>query len=178
MKTAYKFRMYPNKRQEAMLGLTLETCRYLYNLALADRKNAYKIEGICRCYEDQAAMLVAEKKEGNYKVCGVDVHKKFLVATILSRDGTKDTKRFSMAIDGLLRFRDWVIGNNCGQVALESTGIYWYPIHAVLEEKVDLIVANVYKIKHTPGRKTDVNDSECIAELCLNGMIEPSRMKE
>jgi transposase len=101
------------------------------------------------------------------KVCGVDIHKKFLVATNLSRDGTKDTKRFSMVIDDLLRFRDWVIGNNCEQVALESTSIYWYPIHAVLEGKIDLIVANAYKIKHTPGRKTDVSDSEWIAELCL-----------
>src|SRR5512137_587392 len=38
------------------------------------------------------------------------------------------------------------------------------------------MVANAYKIKHTPGRKTDVIDSEWIAELCLNGMIEPSRI--
>jgi len=50
-----------------MLDLTLETCRHLYNLALADRKNAYEVEDICRCYEDQAAMLTAEKKNGNFK---------------------------------------------------------------------------------------------------------------
>ena len=67
MKTAYKFRMYPNKQQEASLDLTLDTCRHLYNLALADRKNAYEVEGISRTYEDQAAMLVAEKKDGNFK---------------------------------------------------------------------------------------------------------------
>lgn len=110
------------------------------------------------------------------KVCGVDVHKKFLIATNLSRDGIKETKRFSMVIEDLLRFRDWILGNSCEQVAVESTGIYWYPIHAVLEGKIDLIVANAYKIKHTPGRKTDASDSEWIAELCLNGMIEPSRI--
>ncbi|MDD4448102.1 MAG: RNA-guided endonuclease TnpB family protein, partial [Methanothrix sp.] len=67
MKTAYKFRMYPNKQQEASLDLTLDTCRYLYNQALADRKNAYEQESISRTYEDQAAMLVAEKKDGNFK---------------------------------------------------------------------------------------------------------------
>jgi len=67
MKTAYKFRLYPNKQQEASLDLTLNTCRYLYNLALADRKNAYETEGISRTYEDQAAMLVDEKKDGNFK---------------------------------------------------------------------------------------------------------------
>jgi putative transposase len=67
MKTAYKFRMYPNRQQEAVLDLTLETCRHLYSLALADRKNAYEIEGISRTYEDQATMLTAEKKNGNFK---------------------------------------------------------------------------------------------------------------
>lgn len=67
MKTAYKFRMYPNRQQEAQLELTLNSCRHLYNVALADRKNAYEVEGISRSYEDQAAMLVAEKKDGNFK---------------------------------------------------------------------------------------------------------------
>jgi Helix-turn-helix domain. len=63
MKTAYKFRMYPNRQQEAQLDLNLETCRHLYNLALADRKYSYETEGISRTYEDQAAMLVVEKKD-------------------------------------------------------------------------------------------------------------------
>jgi transposase len=110
------------------------------------------------------------------RVCGADIHKKFLIATILSRDGTKITKRFGMILDDLLEFKNWVIENQCEQVAVESTGTYWIPIHAVLEGSVDLIVANAYKIKHTPGRKTDIIDSEWIAELCLNGMIEPSRI--
>ncbi len=67
MKTAYKFRMYPNRQQEAMLDLTLETCRHLYNLALADRKNAYETEGISQTYENQAAMLTVERNNGNFK---------------------------------------------------------------------------------------------------------------
>jgi transposase len=110
------------------------------------------------------------------KVCGADIHKKFLVATILSRDSTKVTQRFGMTLDDLLKFKIWVIENQCEQVAVESTGVYWIPIHAVLEDAVDLIVANAYKIKHIPGRKSDLIDSEWIAELCLNGMIEPSRI--
>ncbi len=67
MKIAYKFRIYPNKQHEDVLDLTLETCRHLYNRALADRKSAYEIEGICHCYEDQAAMLTIEKREGDFK---------------------------------------------------------------------------------------------------------------
>ncbi len=110
------------------------------------------------------------------KVCGADIHKKFLIATILSREGIKQTDRFCMTLDDLLAFKNWVIENGCEQVAVESTGGYWISIYSVLEGSVDLIVANAYKIKHTPGRKTDKIDSQFIAELCLNGMIEPSRI--
>ena len=66
MKTAYKFRMYPNKQQEAMLDVTLETCRHLYNTALADRKNTYEQQGKNRSYEDQAAILTIEKPDNPY----------------------------------------------------------------------------------------------------------------
>jgi len=109
-------------------------------------------------------------------VCGADIHKKFLIATILSRDGTKITKRFGMTLDELLNFKNWVIENGCEQVAVESTGTYWVPIHTVLEGSIGLIVGNAYKIKHTPGNKNDLDDADWIAELCLNGMIEPSRI--
>ena len=110
------------------------------------------------------------------KVCGVDIHKKFLIATILTRDGTKLQKRFETDIDNLLIFRDWVIEENCDCVAIESTGVYWYSVHAVLENKVELILANAHQIKHTPGRKTDALDSEWIAEVALNNQIDPSRI--
>jgi len=106
--------------------------------------------------------------------CGADIHKKFLVATVLLLDGTKLTKRFSMDLRSLFEFRDWVNANGCEAVAVESTGSYWVPIYRVLEGHVELIVANAYKIKNVPGRKTDTIDSEWIAELCRNGQINPS----
>jgi len=66
LKTAYKFRMYPTRQQARQLDQTLDTCRRLYNLALADRKAAYEVEGISRSYEDQAALLTVERKNGNF----------------------------------------------------------------------------------------------------------------
>jgi len=110
------------------------------------------------------------------KVCGADVHKRFLIATILSRDGTKQTQRFRMNPDELSKFRTWVVENGCEQVAVESTGIYWIPVLNAIEGYVDLILANAYKIKNTSRPKTDLTDSEWMAELCLNGMIKPSRI--
>ena len=109
-------------------------------------------------------------------VCGADIHQRFLVATILCRDGRKWTKRFLMNVNGLLDFKAWLMSYGCQKVAVESTGRFWIPVHMILDGTVDVIAANAYKIKHTTKKKTDLNDSEWLAELCLNDMIEPSRI--
>jgi transposase len=108
--------------------------------------------------------------------CGVDVHNRFIVATILSSDGLKLQDRFETNLEELLRFKDWLKDNGCRKVALESTGNYWLPIYHVLEGSVNFILANAYQIKHIPGRKTDALDSEWIAEICLKNLISPSRI--
>jgi transposase len=108
--------------------------------------------------------------------CGVDVHNKFIVATILSSDGLKLQNRFETSLEDLLKFKNWLKENGCHKVALESTGNYWLPIYHVLEGSANFILANAYQIKHIPGRKTDSLDSEWIAELCLKNLISPSRI--
>ncbi len=110
------------------------------------------------------------------KACGADIHKKFIEATILTSDGTNKHRRFKTDIKSLMEFREWLIDEDCQVIAVESTGIYWIPIHTILEGTVEVQVANAYNIKHIPGRKTDIRDSEWLAELCINGMIEPSRI--
>ena len=108
--------------------------------------------------------------------CGVDVHNRFIVATILSSDGLKLQDRFKTNLEELLKFKAWLKDNGCHKVALESTGNYWLPIYHVLEGSVNFILANAYQIKHIPGRKTDALDSEWIAEICLKNLISPSRI--
>ena len=108
--------------------------------------------------------------------CGVDVHNKFIVATILSSDSMKLQARFDTNLEDLLKFKYWLKENGCHKVALESTGNYWLPIYHVLEGSVNFILANAYQIKHIPGRKTDMLDSEWIAEICLKNLITPSRI--
>lgn len=108
------------------------------------------------------------------KACGIDAHKAFLSATILTLAGTKDTRKFSTCLDGLLDLRNWIIDNGCQRVTIESTGIYWIPAYTVLESKVETVIANPQQIKYIPGRKTDTLDSEWIAEVCLNGQVKPS----
>jgi transposase len=59
---------------------------------------------------------------------------------------------------------------------MESTGTYWIPVYSVLEDSMEVIVANPYMIKHIPGKKTDLIDADWLAELCLKDLIVPSRI--
>jgi len=110
------------------------------------------------------------------KVCGIDIHKRFLVVTILERNGPKKTKKFLNDLEQLLELKDWIITEQCQAVAFESTGEYWVSLYDVLQGYVEIIVANSYHIKWIPGKKTDTIDSEWIAELALNDLISPSRI--
>jgi transposase len=110
------------------------------------------------------------------KTCGADIHKDFLIATILSTDGLKLQHRFDTHLDGLLEFKSWLNENGCHKVAVESTGTYWISIYNALYGSVNFILANAYQIKSIPGRKTDTLDSEWIAEVCLKNLISPSRI--
>jgi transposase len=110
------------------------------------------------------------------KVCGIDVHKKFLVATILDREGTSETRRISQNTESLIELRTWIQSENCESVAFESTADYWRTLYLVLEDHVPVTVANAHHIKHVPGKKTDITDSHWIAQLELNNLITPSRI--
>jgi transposase len=113
---------------------------------------------------------------GREVVCGADIHKRFLLATILSSDGHKIQDRFDSDLEGLISFRNWLKDHGCQKVAVESTANYWLPIYSVMADDVEFVLANAYQIKHIPGRKTDTLDSEWIAELCLKDLISPSRI--
>lgn len=110
------------------------------------------------------------------KVCGIDVHKRTLVATILDRFGKKQTNNFTNTIPGIYLLRNWIYQEKCEVAAFESTGDYWIKLYESLEPIVQIEVANAYHIKHFPGKKTDILDSEWIAQLALNGQITPSRI--
>src|SRR5690242_5634238 len=74
----------------------------------------------------------------------------------------------------LERLRSWLRELGVTQVGMESTGVYWKPVHAILEGCFELIVANAHHIRNVPGRKTDVKDAEWTAELIRHGLVKPS----
>jgi transposase len=110
------------------------------------------------------------------KVCGADVHKDLIVATIWSEGSPLVLEEFGTTLAELERFRDWLISNKCEQVAFEATGVYWIPVNDALSPYIDTIVANPMRIRTIPNEKSDAKDSQWIAELCSNGQIKKSRI--
>ena len=108
------------------------------------------------------------------RVCGLDIHKDMIAACMI-KEGRRERKQFGTMTDDLLQLSAWLIENDCQMTAMESTGSYWKPIYNILEaENVPVIIANAQHIKAVPGRKTDVKDSEWIADLLRHGLVNAS----
>jgi len=112
------------------------------------------------------------------RACGLDVHQATVVACLLIVLGNgkvkKQIRTFGTTTRKWLALREWLLSEGCTHLAMESTGVYWKPVYAVLEGAVELIVANAQQIKNVPGRKTDVKDAEWIADLLRHGLLKPS----
>ena len=106
--------------------------------------------------------------------CGIDVHKKNLVATIKGVDLKEQTKTFSTFTEDLESLREWLKEHSITHVAMESTGVYWKPLYNVLEGNFEILLVNARHIKNVPGHKTDVKDSRWIAKLLLSGLLKGS----
>jgi len=110
--------------------------------------------------------------------CGLDVHQATVVACLLivRKDGRvqKQLRTFGTTTRELLSLREWLLSEGCTHVALESTGVYWKPVYAILEGAFQIVVANAQHVKKVPGRKTDVKDAEWIADLLCHGLLRSS----
>jgi transposase len=110
--------------------------------------------------------------------CGLDVHQATVVACLLAvlpnHKVSKQLRMFGTTTSELVQLRDWLRTEGCTHVAMESTGVYWKPVYAILEGGFELIVANAQHIKRVPGRKTDVKDAEWIADLLIHGLLKAS----
>lgn len=108
------------------------------------------------------------------RCCGLDVHKKTVVACVMT-PGRKETRTFDTMTRGLLALADWLMEHRVTHVAMESSGVFWKPIYNLLEGlRLTLLVVNAWHIKAVPGRKTDVKDAEWIADLLRHGLLRGS----
>lgn len=110
--------------------------------------------------------------------CGLDVHKKLIVACLISFNEAgelqKEIRYFSTMTKDILVLADWLTSAECTHVAMESTGVYWRPIWNLLEEQFELLLVNAQHIRAVPGRKTDTKDAEWIADLLQHGLLRAS----
>lgn len=109
---------------------------------------------------------------------GLDIHKQTVVVCVrrLRESGRvhKEVRTFGTVTAELLALSDWLAQQGVTDVAMESTGVYWKPIWNILEGSFQMMLVNARHIKQVPGRKTDVKDSEWIAELLQHGLLRGS----
>lgn len=109
--------------------------------------------------------------------CGLDIHKRTVVACLVQPAGdgwSKETRTFGTMTDDLLALRAWLAAAGCTHVAMEATGVYWKPVYRILEDLGTVLVINAQHFKNVPGRKTDIQDAEWIADLVQHGLLRSS----
>src|SRR5918992_717124 len=114
-----------------------------------------------------------------YERCaGLDVHKKTVVACVVTPEG-QQIRTFRTMTRSLLELADWLVEQRVTHVAMESSGVFWKPLYNLLEGlELTLLVVNARHIKAVPGRKTDVKDAEWIADLLRHGLLRGSHIPE
>src|SRR5215471_16845269 len=112
------------------------------------------------------------------RCCGLDVHKKLVVACVIITPSGGEPERtvhsFGTMTEDLLKLADWLETCGVSHVAMESTGVYWQPIWNLLEERFTLVLVNAQHVHQVPGHKTDVRDCEWLAELLRHGLLRGS----
>jgi transposase len=113
------------------------------------------------------------------RCAGIDVHKRFVTVCVLvgaaHLNPEPEIRKFGTINALLYQLRDWLLQENCKQVAMESTGPYWRPIFNILEEAgLKVTLANPQQVKNLRGHKTDMKDCQWLAHLLRHGMIRPS----
>ncbi|MCH2085271.1 MAG: IS110 family transposase, partial [Saprospiraceae bacterium] len=97
--------------------------------------------------------------------CGIDIHKKLLVATIRGTNIVEETREYASYTEAIEKLRQWLLENGITHVAMESTGVYWKPVYNILEADFEVILVNARHVKNVPGRKTDKKDSKWLTKL-------------
>jgi transposase len=112
------------------------------------------------------------------RCAGLDVHRDTVAACVRvpgeGGERHQEVRTFGTTTAQLVALREWLVGLGVSLVGMESTGIYWRPVMAQLEDHVECWLLNAEHLHNVPGRKTDVADSVWICELTEHGLVRPS----
>jgi transposase len=109
----------------------------------------------------------------------LDVHRDRVMACARVPDGAggrrEEVAEFGTTTSQLLMLSDWLVERGVTLVGMEATGVYWKPVHWILEEAIEQVwVINARHMRNVPGRKTDVADACWGAQLLEHGLVRPS----
>lgn len=114
-----------------------------------------------------------------YKTCcGIDAHKKFLIATVTkTTKGIRPSyqkKRFPASNGDIRRLKSRPLDNDCHGACTESTGKYWVPVFNLPENEVNATIANPKWVKAAKGNKDDTKGSKRVGGLFRLGLVPGS----
>src|SRR5262245_914102 len=111
------------------------------------------------------------------RCAGLDVHTRQVVAcvrTVVNHTLTYQRLTVPTTSRGLLALADWLAVHEVTHVAMEATGVYWKPVWHLLEGAFALTLANAQHVRNVPGRKSDANDAQWLADLLAVGVLRAS----
>ena len=112
------------------------------------------------------------------KACGVDVHKRFIIAVICDSSSANPSifaNRFSTFNNQLIAFKNWLIEHDCQNVCMESTGKYYVPVYNALKVLFPMSSLPILKwVRAIKGEKDDNKDAKWIADLFKLGLVRSS----
>jgi len=119
-----------------------------------------------------------------YRVAGIDVHKKVLVAVVADAEHPEtilEWRRFETGHAALKEFLQWLQGLDVQEAVMESTAQYWKPVWMALEPHMRLNLAQAQSNRAPRGRKSDLADAKRLlrrlvcGELYLSYVPEPEQ---
>ncbi|UCE51860.1 MAG: IS110 family transposase [Desulfobacterales bacterium] len=116
----------------------------------------------------------------NPNAAGIDIGSQTHYVAVPSDRDNEPVRSFGCLTPDLHQMARWLKSCRIETIAMESTGVYWVPVVAVLESYgFDVKLVDAYKVKNVPGRKTDVKDCQWLAELhrfgLLSGAFRPDK---
>jgi transposase len=119
-----------------------------------------------------APSMPAELKQVNLNAAGIDVGATVHFVCVPQGRDSQPVRSFGAFTADLEAIGDWLTQCGVTTVAMEATGVYWIPLFELLERRgFEVKLAEPSRLKHVPGRKSDVLDCQWIQQLHTFGLL-------
>ena len=106
---------------------------------------------------------------------GIDVGASEIFVAVAADRDAEPVRSFATFTRDLNSLADWLQACGIRSAAMESTSVYWIPLHQILEARgIEVCLVNAQHVKNVPGRKTDVSDCQWIQYLHSVGLLRAS----